>query len=65
MDAIVTSSLDSIMAKEGIATDKRALAEFARPGRLLVLGSLVSLEIVNAAKGLSGAELAAEGDRVC
>lgn len=65
MDAIVASGLDSIMAEEGVATDKGALAEFARPGRLLVLGGLVSLEIVNATKGLSGAELAAEGDRVC
>lgn len=52
MDAIVAGSLDGVMAEEGVSSDKRALAEFARPGRLLVLGDLVSLEIVDATKGI-------------
>lgn len=65
VDAIVTSGLDGVMAEEGIATDKGALAEFARPGRLLVLGGLVSLEIMNATKGFGGAEFATEGHRAC
>lgn len=65
MNAIVASGLDGVMAEEGIATDKGPLAEFARPGCLLMLGGLVSLEVMNATKALGGAELAAEGDRVC
>lgn len=65
MDAIVAGGLDSIMAEEGVSSDKGALAEFARPGRPLVLGGLVSLKIVNATKGLGRAELAAESDSIC